>query len=194
MYLMMVLIMSPLVKCWFTGKYLVLHYFAYIRGITGGIDISSVQPYTRYTGLPMGCRNNISNGSIPGFMDYTIISQKSEYNKWNRWYIEILTSYPDFTSKMGPGNVPYVICRCHLIPSNFGNFYKICCITKWKTTCTNHHGWLHTNKNTYVYVAIQTFPKWVKPITKSRAQLNLCLNLMQNAYTYVTIPDISKIS
>ena len=52
MYSMMVLIMSSLVKCWFTGKYLVLHYFAYIRGITERIDINSFQQYYRHI---MGC-------------------------------------------------------------------------------------------------------------------------------------------
>ena len=35
--------------------------------------------------------------------------------------------------EMGPGNVPYVTSRCHLILSNFGNFYKTCCNkgSKW---------------------------------------------------------------
>jgi hypothetical protein len=73
--------MLSLVECWFTAKSLVLHCFAYIRGITEGIDINSFQPYTRYTGPPIGCRNIIFSGSIPGFIDYTIISQKSEYNR-----------------------------------------------------------------------------------------------------------------
>ena len=59
---------------------------------------------------------------IPKLINYTIISQKSEYNTQ---YIEILTSYPDSTSKMGPGNVPYVICRCCLISSGFGKFTKL---------------------------------------------------------------------
>jgi hypothetical protein len=41
---------------------LVFHCFAYIRGITGGININSFEPYTRYTGPPIHCRNNTFNG------------------------------------------------------------------------------------------------------------------------------------
>jgi len=52
---------------------------------------------------------------MPELIDYTIISHKSEYNTRHRGYIEILTSYLDFTSKMGLGNVPYVISRSHPI-------------------------------------------------------------------------------
>ena len=111
---------------WFTGKSLVLHCFAYIKGITEGIDINSFQPCTRYTRPLIDCRNIIFSCSI---LCYAWIDRLYHYLTeitWHRWYIEILTSYPGFVSKMGPGNVPHVICGCHLIPSNFDNFYKTC--------------------------------------------------------------------
>ena|ERR1700683_5349827 len=83
------------------------HCFAYIKGITGGIDINSFESYTRYTGHSLAAEIKllvVPSFAIPKLIDYTIISQKSEYNTQ---YIKILTSYPDSTSKMGPGNVPY---------------------------------------------------------------------------------------
>jgi hypothetical protein len=135
-YSMMVLIMLSLVKCWFTAKSLVLHCFAYIRAITQGIDINSVEPYVRYTGPPIHCRNNTFSDFILCYawmIDYTIISKKSEYNTWHRWYIEILTSYPDSTSKMGP---VYVKCRYGLIPSNFGDTDDI--LKFWCTSMILH--------------------------------------------------------
>jgi len=68
-------------------------------GITKGIDVNSFELYTKYTGPPIDCRNNTFSGSILCYVWidrlYTIISQKSEYNTWHRWYFEILTSYPD---------------------------------------------------------------------------------------------------
>ena len=126
MYSIMVLILLLLIKCWFTDKSLVLHYFVYITDITWGIDINSFKPYTRHTGPPIWFRNDTFSGSIPKLIYYTIIQQKSEYNVWHRWYIEILTSYSDSTSQISLENVPYVICRCGLIPSDFGDFYKTC--------------------------------------------------------------------
>jgi hypothetical protein len=130
MYSIMVSIMLSLGKWWSTGQSLVLHCFAYIIGITEGIDISSfqhvldIQGHQQMVGIFFLA---VPSFAMPELIDYTIISHKSEYNTWHRGYIEIQTSYFDFTSKMGPGNVPYVISRCHLIPSNFGNFYKTCC-------------------------------------------------------------------